>query len=55
MPQKPLLRNFGFIFGNPLKLGKGDRFPNILESFPNIYKIYFLMRFRFSKKFKNFI
>ena len=37
MPQKPLLWNFRFIFGNPSKLGKGEGFPNIFESFPNVY------------------
>ena len=36
MPQKPLLRNFRFILGNPSKLEKGEGFPNIFKSFPNI-------------------
>ena len=36
MPQKPLLRNFRFILGNPSKLEKGEGFPNIFEAFPNI-------------------
>ena len=34
MPQKPVLRNFRFILGNPSKLENVEGFPNIFEVFP---------------------
>ena len=36
MPQKPVLRNFRFLGGNPSKLENVEGFPNIFEAFPNI-------------------
>ena len=37
MPQKWLLKNFRNISGNLSNLEKFEGFPNIIESFPNIY------------------
>ena len=36
MPQKPVLGNFRFFWGNPSKLENVEGFPNIFEAFPNI-------------------
>ena len=45
MPQKPFLRNFRFILGNPSKLENVEGLMNIFEAFP-----FFLRRFLFLKK-----